>query len=302
MGEEKLRRQQLWLIIAGLILLNCLTVAFFLSKAKGASSPTLDEEVASIGGSSISRQEWLNELEARYGKDVLKDMIDQKVIKEMAEKYKIDVSDQDVDREFRLIQTTYGSSSQNKLVDEKKWKDKIKNNLLLEDILTKDVIVSNQEMEKYYQENKSMFDVPTAYHLSHIIVKTKKEAQKTVKELSQGSSFSALAMERSIEEFSANQGGDIGYITGDDEQYPKKYIQSAKKLKKGKWSGPIKVDQGYAIIKLQGVIHGKKYSYKEVKDSIRRQVAMEQMKIPATARNFWDEAKVDWFYGDKETE
>lgn len=302
MGEEKLRRQQLWLIIAGLILLNCLTVAFFLSKAKGASSPPLDEEVASIGGSSISRQEWLNELEARYGKDVLKDMIDQKVIKEMAEKYKIDVSDQDVDREFRLIQTTYGSSSQNKLVDEKKWKEQIKNNLLLEDILTKDVIVSNQEMEKYYQENKSMFDVPTAYHLSHIIVKTKKEAQKTVKELSQGSSFSALAMERSIEEFSANQGGDIGYITGDDEQYPKKYIQAAKKLKKGKWSEPIKVDQGYAIIKLQGVIHGKKYSYKEVKDSIRRQVAMEQMKIPATARNFWDEAKVDWFYGDKETE
>ncbi|HJV32234.1 MAG TPA: peptidyl-prolyl cis-trans isomerase [Bacillales bacterium] len=297
-----MRRQQLWLIIAGLILLNCLTVAFFLSKAKGASSPTLDEEVASIGGSSISRQEWLNELEARYGKDVLKDMIDQKVIKEMAEKYKIDVSDQDVDREFRLIQTTYGSSSQNKLVDEKKWKEQIKNNLLLEDILTKDVIVSNQEMEKYYQENKSMFDVPTAYHLSHIIVKTKKEAQKTVKELSQGSSFSALAMERSIEEFSANQGGDIGYITGDDEQYPKKYIQSAKKLKKEKWSEPIKVDQGYAIIKLQGIIHGKKYSYKEVKDSIRRQVAMEQMKIPATARNFWDEAKVDWFYGDKETE
>ncbi|HJV16259.1 MAG TPA: peptidyl-prolyl cis-trans isomerase [Bacillales bacterium] len=297
-----MRRQQLWLIIAGLILLNCLTVVFFLSKAKGASSPTLDEEVASIGGNSISRQEWLNELEARYGKDVLKDMIDQKVIKEMAEKYKIDVSDQDVDREFRLIQTTYGSSSQNKLVDEKKWKEQIKSNLLLEDILTKDVIVSNQEMEKYYQENKSMFDIPTAYHLSHIIVKTKKEALKTVKELSQGSSFSALAMERSIEEFSANQGGDIGYITLDDEQYPKKYIQAAKKLKKGKWSGPIKVDQGYAIIKHQGIIQGKKYSYKEVKDSIRRIVAMEQMKIPATARNFWDEAKVDWFYGDKETE
>jgi foldase protein PrsA len=300
LGEEKLRKKQLWLIIAGLILLNCLTVVFFLSKTQESSGLALNEKVATVGGNSITRQEWLNELEARYGKDVLKDMIDQNVIKEMAEKYKMDVSAKDVDREFRFIQTTYGSPSQNKLVDEKKWKEQIKNSLLLEDILTKDVIVSNKEMEEYYEENKSMFDVPTAYHLSHIIVKTKKDADKTIKELSQGSSFSALAMERSMEEFSANQGGDIGYITEDDEQYPEKYIKAAKKLKKGKWSQPIKIDDGYAIIKVQGMIHGKKYSYKEVKDSIRRQVAMEQMKTPATARNFWDETKVEWFYGNKD--
>jgi hypothetical protein len=183
--------------------------------------------------------------------------------------------------------------------EQKKWKEQIKNSLLLEDILTKDVLVSKKEMESYYKENKSLFDVPTAYHLSHIIVKTKQEAKKALKELSQGSSFSALAMERSIEEFSANQGGDIGYISEMDDQYPEKYIQVAKKLKSGKWSNPIKVDQGYAIIQLHGVIHGKKYAYKEVKDQIRRQIAMEQMKTPASARTFWDEAKVDWFYGNK---
>jgi foldase protein PrsA len=300
LGEEKLRRKQLWLIILGLFLLNCLTIVFFLSKAQGTSGQVLDEKVATVGNSSISRQEWLNELESRYGKDVLKDMIDQKVIEGMAVKYKITVSDQDVEREFRMIQTTYGSSSQNKLVDEKKWKEQIKNSLLLEDILTKDVLVSKKEMESYYKENKSLFDVPTAYHLSHIIVKTNQEAKKALKELSQGSSFSALAMERSIEEFSANQGGDIGYISENDDQYPEKYIQVAKKLKIGKWSKPLKVDQGYAIIQLHAVIHGKKYSYKEVKDQIRRQIAMEQMKTPASARTFWDEAKVEWFYGNKE--
>jgi foldase protein PrsA len=299
LGEEKLRKKQLWLIIFGLFLLNCLTITFFLSKAEGTSGQSMDENVATVGNSSISRQEWLNELESRYGKDVLKDMIDQKVIKEMAAKYKITVSDQDVEREFRMIQTTYGSSSQNKLVDEKKWKEQIKNSLLLEDILTKDVLVSRKEMERYYKDNESLFDIPTAYHLSHIIVKTKQEAKKALNELSQGSSFSALAMERSIEEFSANQGGDIGYISEDDEQYPEKYTQVAKNLKIGKWSKPLKVDQGYAIIKLHGVIHGKKYSYKEVKDQIRRQIAMEQMKTPASARTFWDEAKVDWFYGNK---
>ncbi|WML42539.1 peptidyl-prolyl cis-trans isomerase [Neobacillus sp. PS3-40] len=292
-----MRRKQLWLVIAGLILLNCLTIAFFLSRAQATDGQALDEEVATIGESSISRQDWLNELEARYGKDVLKDMIDQKVIKEMAAKYKIKVPDQDVEREFRMIQTTYGSASQNKIVNEKKWKEQIENSLLLEEILTKDVIVSNKEMESYFKENKDLFDVPTAYHLSHIIVKSKKEANNALKELSHGSSFSTLAMERSIEEFSANQGGDIGFITEEDDQHPEKYIQEAKRLKVGEWSHLIKVDQGYAIIKLHKIIHGKNYSFKDVKDQIRRQIAMEQMKIPATARNFWDDAKVKWFYG-----
>lgn len=295
-----MRKKELWLIIAGLVLLNCLTVVFFLSKTSASSSAASDEKVATIGGESITRQEWLNELESRYGKEVLKDMIDQKVIQEMASKYKITVSPKDVDRQLRLTQDAYSpNENHTNAGDEKKWKEQVKNSLLLEEILTKDVIVSEREMKNYYKENHEQFHVPTAYHLSHIVVKTKAEAKKAIKELSQGSSFSALAMERSIEEFSANQGGDIGYVTQDDEQYPPQYLQIAKKLKIGKWSEPIKVKQGYAIIQLHKIIKGQMYTYDEVKNLIRRQIALEQMKIPASATAFWDETKVSWFYGDK---
>lgn len=295
-----MRKKQLWLIIVGLVLVNILTIGFFFGKSGGAAgSAGMDEKVATVGGKAISRQDWLNELEARYGKEILKEMIDQKVIQEMADKYKITVSDKDVERQLRMAQAAYGPSTPAGYTsDEKKWKEQVKTNLLLEEILTKDVVVSASEMKKYYQENRDQFQVPTAYHLSHIIVKTKDEAKKVLKELSQGSSFSALAMERSIEEFSANQGGDIGYISQDDEQYPPEYVKIAKKLKPGKYSDPIKVKQGYAILKLHKVIKGQVYTYEEVKDQIRRQIALEQMKVPASASSFWDEAKVDWFYGN----
>lgn len=280
-------------------MLNCLTVAFFLTKGKAAGGVLMNEEtVATVGKQTISRQDWLNELEERYGQAVLKEMIDQTVIEEMAAKYDIEVSGQDVDREYRMLQTTNNSFSPKKQVNEKKWKEQIRNALLLEELLTKDVVVSNKELKSYYEKNKNLFNVPTAYHLSHIIVKTKKEAEKAFKELSQGSSFSALAMERSIEEFSANEGGDIGYISGQDERYPKQYIETAKKLKKGAYSKPIKVEQGYALLKLEGKISGKNYSFDDVKDQIRRQIALEQMKTPASATTFWDEANVEWFYGN----
>jgi foldase protein PrsA len=293
------KSKQLSLVIAGLILLNCLTVAFFLSKEKATSGASLKKEVvATIGTSTISRQVWLSELEARYGKDVLKDMIDQSVIKEMAAKYHIKVSDQDVDREFRMMETTESDNSQNNQASEKKWKQQIRNSLLLEEILTKDVVVPEQQLKNYYAKNKNLFNVPTAYHLSHIIVKTKSEANQVLKELKHGSSFSVLAMERSNDEFSANAGGDIGYIS-DDEQYPMEYIQAAKELTKGAWSKPIKVEQGYAVLELEGKITGEEYSFTDVKEQLRRQIALEQMKIPENARSFWNEAKVKWFYGDE---
>jgi foldase protein PrsA len=292
-----LRRKKLWVVIAALILLNCLTIVFFLSKGKETIN---DEVVATVGKGEITRQEWLNELESRYGKDVLRDMIDQKVIKEMADKYKIKVSEDDVEREYRILQTTYSSPTENKKTTEKKWKEHIRNSLLQEEILTRDVKVSEKEMKAYFEVNKELFTIPTAYHLSHIIVKSSDEAEKAIKELSQGSSFSALAMERSIEEFSANEGGDIGYIMDGEERYPSEYLNAAKKLKKDTWSEPINVEQGYAIIKLDGIMKGKKYSYQDVKQQIRREIALEQMKTSASTTTFWEETKVDWFYGNED--
>jgi foldase protein PrsA len=295
-----LKRKQLWIVIAALIMLNCLTIAFFLSKMNEAGGTAIKEVVATVGKSEISRQEWLNELETRYGKDVLKDMIDRQVIKEMAAKYKIKVSEKDVEREYRILQTTYSTSSETKS-SEKEWKEQIRNSLLQEEILTRDVVVSEKELKSYYEKNQILFDIPTAYHLAHIVVKTKEEATKALKELSQGSNFSALAMEQSIEEFSANEGGNIGYLMEGDERYPAEYLEAAKKLKKRAWSDPIKVDQGYAIVMLEGKLKGEKYSYKDVKQQIRREIALEQMKTSASAETFWEEAKVEWFYDKKES-
>jgi foldase protein PrsA len=294
-----LARKQLWMVIAALIMLNCLTVAIFLAKATVAGGAVFNEEaVAMVGKKEILRQDWLNELEARYGKDVLKEMIDQKVIEEMAKKYNVKIADQDVEREFRMLKTTYNSFSKENNKNEKKWREQIRSSLLLEELLTKDVVVSTKELKSYYDKNKALFNVPAAYHLAHIVVKTKDEALKAADELAQGSSFPALAMERSIEEFSANEGGDIGYISKADERYPKQYIETAKELKSGAYSKPIKVEQGYALLKIEGKISGEKYSFAEAKEQIRRQIALQQMKSSASAATFWDEAEVDWFYGN----
>ena len=43
-------------------------------------------------------------------------------------------------------------------------------------------------------------------------------------------------------------------------------------------------------------IDGRQYSYKEVKEQIRRQKALEQIQAPVSGKIFWDEFDVDWVY------
>ncbi|PLR91887.1 peptidyl-prolyl cis-trans isomerase [Bacillus sp. T33-2] len=297
-----MEKKHLWLVIAGLVALNCLTAVYFLAGPGKAVSSGLfgnGELVAEVGGQNISRQEWLMELEERYGEETLKDLIDQRVTEQMAEKYDIKVSEKAVELELAWLKTMYNSLEDGSQ-GEREWRQQIKHNLLLEELLTKDAAVSEEEMKQYYEQNKSMFNIPDAYHLSQIVVKTKKEADQTIKELEQGSSFAALAMERSIDEFSANKGGDLGYVTWEDDRFPPEIIEEAQTLKRKKWTDPIKLESGYAILFLHEKLNGKEYKFKEVKDQIRRQIALEQMGVPVSAQPFWAETGVDWFYGSKE--
>ncbi|MBA4538409.1 peptidyl-prolyl cis-trans isomerase [Bacillus aquiflavi] len=290
-------RKQLWIIIAALILVNCITIVFFIAKDKFGKA---DETVATVGKETITRQEWLKEIEVRYGREVLEDLVNQKVIELAVDKYGIKMSDKKLEQELTMLKTIYGPYYQNQSIDEERWKEQIKYTLFLEELLTKDVKVSEKELKKYYLENKRRFNIPPSYHISQIIVKTKKEAEQVIKELKDGSNFSVLAMERSIDEFSANQGGDLGYVSKDDERFSPAFFLEIEKLKPGQWSKPSKIEQGYVIVLLHERIKGKKYSYKEVKDQIRRQIALEQMDMPISTKPFWKEIGVEWFYGKKE--
>ena len=292
-----MEKKQLWYVIAGLAILNVITLVLLL--VKPAFLEGNKESVAEIGKETISRQEWLTELEERYGEETLRDLIDQEVVKQMADDYDIKVSDKAVDRELTIYKAMY-SSAGNGPKTEDKWKQQIKYSLLLEELLTKDVKVSEEDMKAYYEQNNSLFDIPASYHLSQIVVETKKEADAAVKELKEGSSFAAMAMERSIDEFSANQGGDIGFINEEDELVAPQVVEVAKSLKPEEWTVPVKVENGYAIIYLHEKLEGKKYAFEEVKNQIRRQIALEQMDIPVSARAFWNDAEVSWFYGDSE--
>jgi foldase protein PrsA len=293
------------LLIAAVLLLVTNIVTLFLW-LKPDASPSMggikagNEVVATVGGDSVTREDWLYSLEQKYGEQELKQMINQKVIEKVAKKYDISVSDKEINQEYDLIRSVYNSFDEEYTEDEETVKAQIKTDLLLEELLTRDVEISEEEMKSFYEQNEEMYSIPEMYNLKQIKVSDKAQAGQVVKELEDGSNFDVLAMERSIDVQSAHLGGEIGYIPADGELLSPEAVKELDSLKVGQWSQPVKSGSDYVIYLLEDIMKERNYSYDDVKSQIRRQLAIEQVETPLLPESFWDEAGVEWFYGTEQ--
>ncbi|MCB7163155.1 peptidyl-prolyl cis-trans isomerase [Bacillus sp. PS93] len=296
-----MKSRTIWTIILGALLVCCIAVAYTLTKSQAGASST-GESIATIGGKSVTREEWLKEMEDQYGKSTLEDMINVRVVEQLAKKNNLKISKSEVDREFLLIKAVNNSFYEDEHTTEKEWKDQIRYNILLEELLTRDIDISNKELESFYNKNKELYQFDDSYRIRHIVVKDEEEAREVLKELKGGSSFEAVAAERSTDRYTSPYGGDLGFVTEASDNIPLAYIEEAKTLKEDEWSQePIKVSNGYAIIQLKEKLKARTFSFDEVKDQIRRQIAMDQLGDKATVKTLWKEADVSWFYGEKST-
>ncbi len=296
-----MKSRTIWTIILGALLVCCIAVAYTLTKSQAGASSS-GESIATIGGKSVTREEWLKEMEDQYGKSTLEEMINVRVVEQLAKKNNLKVSKSEVDREFLLIKAVNNSYYEDEHTTEKEWKDQIRYNILLEELLTRDIDISNKELESFYNKNKELYQFDDSYRIRHIVVKDEEEAREVLKELKGGSSFEAVAAERSTDRYTSPYGGDLGFVTEASDNIPSAYIEEAKTLKEDEWSQePIKVSNGYAIIQLKEKLKARTFSFDEVKDQIRRQIAMDQLGDKATVKTLWKEADVSWFYGEKST-
>ena len=292
--KRKLKTKPLLLLIAILLAFN---VFWFIGWLIPDQKPKeIGEEVASVAGEPITREQWMTEMEKEVGRETLLELVNGKVMEVAAKRYEIDVSDKEIDLEVALIRSVDGRSYSG--LDIEKMRQKIRANLILEKVLTKDVVVEDEAIEKHYDENASLYNISTAYRTAIIAIPTKEEAQQTVDELSKGSSFDVLAKERSTDLASASLGGDIGYINTSTDAVDKKIVETVVDMKTDSTSDAVALSDGtYAVIHVSEVLEGQSFTFADVDDHIRRELALEQLPQSVNPEAFWDEFDAKWFYG-----
>lgn len=288
------------LIIMGILLLG--NILWFIGWLIPSDKPQdVNEQVASVDGTPITRQQWIVAMESLYGKETLQTLVNEAVVEKAAVAYNIKVSDKEIDMELSLMrsaQDQFDTSMQN--LTAKQLRQKVRSQLLLEKVLTKDVVIDKEKIEAYYDDNKSLFHIQTTYRTNLIVVATKNDAQSVLRELKEGSSFAVLARERSLDTASASLGGDIGFISADEKSIDQAIPAALDGMKAGQTSKAFKIEDGrYGIIHVSEVLEGQSFNYDEVKEHIQRQLALEQLPQTVTAEALWSEFDATWFYGER---
>lgn len=285
------------LVVLGILLLGNLLWFIAWLIPNGTSSK---ESVASVDGEDITHDEWVAEMETRSGREALEALVNERVMEAAAEKHAIDVSDEELALEIALYRSATEGTDQTFLgLNEDQMEKKVRARIILEKVLAKDVVVEDAALETYYEENQSLYEIPTSYDVKAIYVATMEEAEEVKSELDNGSSFEGLARELSIDPSSAALGGTIGFVNSNTTSVDANLLRALPDLETGETSGPLPLTDGrFAVVQMQSILEGSSFSFEDVKAHIQRELALEQLPQSVTPRAFWEEFDANWQYGD----
>lgn len=129
------------------------------------------------------------------------------------------------------------------------------------------VEVTDDEMLKYYEDNKDRFVNPETVSAKHILVDSEEKAKEIEEKLKKKEiSFEDAAVEYSSCPSNMN-GGELGTF-GRGQMVPE-FEEAAFELPVGKVSSPIKTQFGYHLVVVNEHSDASQAEYEEVKDEVR---------------------------------
>jgi foldase protein PrsA len=193
----------------------------------------------------------------------------------------VKLSDAEVKKEFAKIKTaqfpkaaefekflaTSGQSVSDLLL-------RVKLNLLSQkiqkQIIKKKSNVTQAQITKYYEENKSKYGTPEKRNVRIVLTKTEAAAQSAKKEIESGKSFASVASKDSIDPTSKANGGLLKEVVkGEEEKALDTAIFSAAKNKLG---GPVKTPFGYYVYEVVSITTGTQEPLSKVQSTIKQQL------------------------------
>ena len=201
-------------------------------------------------------------LSVQEKKLVLKQMIDRNLILELAKKDKIQKTKK-FKKEFSFIK-------QNFTID-----------FLMRERASS-IKIPLKTVQEYFKNNKNNFIQPAQYLVSHILVKTKKEAKsillrlKKTKQENLSKKFKQFAKLYSIGP-SKNNDGSIGWVKNNDMLPP--FSKEVQKTQKGTIANnTVKTTFGYHIIYLLDTKDEQKIGFDSIKDKLTEALVVDQLK------------------------
>lgn len=224
---------------------------FFLGLAALGMAITLaacgSKTVATTSGGKVTQDQYYSSLKGTsQGKQVLQQMIINKVLEKQ---YGDKVSDKTVTKQYNSYKDQYGSQFKSVLqsngMDSSSLKKQLRSNLLLKEAVKDNDSISESQLEKEWKSYQPKVTV------GQILVSKKSAAEKAIKALDDGQSFTSVAKKYSVDSSTRDKGGKIPAFDNTNTTLDANFKKAAFKLDEGKYTKePVKTEYGYQVIKM----------------------------------------------------
>ena len=245
---------------------------------------------------------------------ILRDLVDQEIMMQRAEKLGLLATDAEVDLKVTEFKAPYTQEEFEKRLKERNLtaddlRRDLRRNLTIQKVLNKEIsskiTISDGDVNAYWEEHKAEFNlIEPRYHLAQILVTTqpnpqvrnlknskaqnepeaRKKVQEILNRLESGEDFATLAMNYSEDPQTASNGGDLGFApesalrSGEDPAIR----DAVLRLKPGETSNVITIGNprtrqvmGFRIVRL---VAKEPAGQRELSDPRVQQIIREQLR------------------------
>ena len=252
-------------------------------------------------------------------------MVNEKLMLKNAESVGVTPTDDELneyaDKQIEQLKQAYPDDAQLQQVleangfTEDSYKDYAKKQYKLQKVqeaITADVEVTDDDAKAYYDENKdSQYTVGAGANAAHILIAEKgsdgnidfdaslAKANEVKAKLDAGADFAQLASEYGTDG-TKDKGGDLGFVAYNQANYDQDFLAGFKQLSEGQISDPIKSQFGYHIIKATGIKDEVVTPFDDVKEQIKSQLLQQQQSKAFNDKiSEWKDAAKVKTYEDK---
>jgi foldase protein PrsA len=224
---------------------------------------------------------------------IVKGLVEQKEWELEGEAMGVKVTDDEIDKQLTQLKQQFFQGDDQKYqaelakqgLSDKQVRDELRSRLLSDKIfkaVTKDVKVTDADIEAYYKQNSTQYQQPASREVRHILVKTQAQADKLHSQIRGGADFAKLAKKYTQDQASKADGGKFTAFKGRTVAPFDQFVFSTKT---GELSKPIKTEFGWDIIEvLSAVKPATTTPLVQVKDSIKTTLLQQKQN---TAMKTW---------------
>jgi peptidyl-prolyl cis-trans isomerase SurA len=243
---------------------------------------------------------------------ILRELIDNEILMQRAEKLGLVATDEEVESKLNEIKAPFTKEEFEKRMKDRNstpddLKRDIRKSLTIDKVLNKEITskinISDGDISSYYNAHKAEFNlIEPQYHMSQILVTSqpnpqvrnlkndkaqneadaKKKVQQLVNRLDSGEDFATVAMNYSEQPETSANGGDLGFVPESSLKSDKQAFEAIQKLKPGQYTaalpasdGPTNRVFGYRIIRL---ISKEPAGQRDLNDPRVQQAIREQLR------------------------